>query len=340
MLYLKKSNAILARIDDHWSLSWIASEKIGFEIKDFGEFLKERIFSENRRDCKTLLARMGLVDYNVYEIAKRTRTFSLSDKLWISYSETEDYETTFKAVFQELYNNKINQKGDSISSPSGQNEKRYIFNSDGSFGIAKKRLHPFSDDTQNEVLVYRIAKKSGVNCCYAEMIPEEAVFSKYEFDLNKHYLVPARYILDGRNIDCNTYEDLIFGKLKDFQDDVNRMLILDFLTLQEDRHLSNWAFQFNGKTIMYPIFDNGRSLFYEADEKTAQQILADPKKGAPAVGLVGNYYDLIQIMKKHFDLSRLVNVNIDITDCFEGLGHADWKVEAIKKWLEWSRREL
>jgi len=340
MLYFKNGDKIIAKISEDWRLEWTNKQGINFDINDFGELIKNRVFSENRRDCNTLLARMGLIEYDAFEIAKRTRAFALSDKLWISYSENEEYETTFKAVFRELYNNKINQNGDGISSPSGQNEKRYIFNEDGSFGIAKKRLHPFSDDAKNEVLVYRIAKKMGVSCCKAEILDEETVFSKYEFDLNKNYLVAARYVLNGENIDCDSYESLIFGKLKPFSDDVNKMIILDFLTLQEDRHLSNWAFCFNGETTMYPLFDNGRCLFYESDEKLARKILDNPKEGAASVGLVGNYYDLVQIMKKHFDIRGLVNLNFDVGDCFDGLEYADWKVQAIKQWWKWAIGEL
>jgi len=339
-MFLKNDGKILAKINEDWSLDWVEKSGLDFDIKDFGDFLGHRVFSENRRDSRMLLARMGLVDYDVFDIAKRTRAFSLSDKLWIAYSENEEFETTFKAVFQELYNNKINQKGDSISSPCGQNEKRYIFNEDGSFGIAKKRLHPFSDDAKNEVLIYRLASKLGVKCCSAEMINEEAVFSKYEFDLNKNYLVPARYILEGKNIDCATFEDLVFGKLAKYQDDINRMILLDFLTLQDDRHLSNWAFIYNGETEIYPLFDNGRCLFYESDEQAARQVLAEPEAGATSCGLVGNYYDLIQIMKKHFDLEKLVDLDVNIDDCFDGLDYAPWKVQAIKDWWSWAVEEI
>jgi len=46
-------------------------------------------------------------------------------------------------------------------------------------------------------------------------------------------------------------------------DDISRMILADFITRQDDRHLSNMAIKMNdvGESI-YPLYDNGRSLFY------------------------------------------------------------------------------
>ena len=46
------------------------------------------------------------------------------------------------------------------------------------------------------------------------------------------------------------------------------MLLLDFITRQYDRHLSNIAIKVNREgEIFYPLYDNGRSLFYEDTEE-------------------------------------------------------------------------
>jgi len=340
MIYIKNNNQIVAEIDDERMVKWIERERNPYFGISLDDFLKDRVFGENRRDIHTLLARLGILGYDMFEIAKRTRAFVLTDKFWLSYSEAEDYETTFKAVFQELYGNKLNQKGDSISSPSGNNEKSYIFNSDGSFGIAKKRLHPYSDDAKNEVVVYRIAKKIGVKAVEAKMLDSETVFSKYEFDINKQYLVHGRYITKGQVIDCDTYESLINGILKSYADDINRMILLDFLTLQDDRHLSNWAISFNGEPAMYPLYDNGRSLFYEANEEMLKTALNNKRANATSCGNVGTYYDLIQTVKESADIAELIELNPNFGDIFDGLEYSETKKQAVLEWLLWGLEEL
>ena len=49
------------------------------------------------------------------------------------------------------------------------------------------------------------------------------------------------------------------------------MVLLDFITRQVDRHLSNIAIEIGeGCESFYPLYDNGRSLFYEDTEETVQ----------------------------------------------------------------------
>ena len=58
----------------------------------------------------------------------------------------------------------------------------------------------------------------------------------------------------------------LLNKRPAFKNDFYKMIFLDFLTLQNDRHLSNFAIKINSKTrqeSFYPLYDNGRSLFYQ-----------------------------------------------------------------------------
>ena len=50
------------------------------------------------------------------------------------------------------------------------------------------------------------------------------------------------------------------------------MILLDFITRQDDRHLSNMAIKINNEgESFYPLYDNGRSLFYEDTEEMVKQ---------------------------------------------------------------------
>ena len=356
-LYLKWLDNLIAEIDDNYNVKFLGTFTNAvteayrggadtWTSEDFRNVLKERIFSQQRRDINVLLARIGLTSYDVFEIAKRTRAFSLSDKFWIAYAPDEKYETAFLSVFTELYNNKVDQLGDSIASPSGCNQKSYLFNKDGSFGIAKKRLHRFSDDANNEVVVYRLCQLLEIDCCYAEKIDEDTVFSRYQYNINKEYLVHARQLTDGKMLDCSTYDEFVNVMFRDNADNIRRMLLLDFITLQEDRHLSNWAFLFSdtSRERMYSLYDNGRSLLSDADEGLAGKILENPQINSTGIGLVGSYFDIIQMIADDSRISSLINLNITderLGQCFEGLtGYPQWKIEANIQWINWALSEL
>ena len=52
---------------------------------------KKRIFPKNRMDCKEILKRMGLPDYNAWEIVKRTNACLMEDPYWLRFSEDETF---------------------------------------------------------------------------------------------------------------------------------------------------------------------------------------------------------------------------------------------------------
>ena len=81
----------------------------------------------------------------------------------------------------------------------------------------------------------------------------------------KEYIVHFRRLFNGARSD-NEYRNLI-GVRPQYRNDVARMILLDFITRQDDRHLSNMAIKIgSGGESFYALYDNGRSLFYEDTE--------------------------------------------------------------------------
>lgn len=73
------------------------------------------------------------------------------------------------------------------------------------------------------------------------------------------------------------------------------MLLLDFITRQDDRHLSNIAIKINpAGEQFYPLYDNGRSLFYEDTEETMESAVQDIPGFSTAFGMSGTYLGHIQ----------------------------------------------
>jgi hypothetical protein len=60
-------------------------------------------------------------------------------------------------------------------------------------------------------------------------------------------------------------------------------------------YLSNMAIKISGsQESFYPLYDNGRSLFYEDTEEMAARAAADPKNYATSFGYSGTYYDYVK----------------------------------------------
>lgn len=55
-------------------------------LVDVVVWAQKRIFPRNRMDCKEILKMMGLLDYNAWEIVKRTNTCLMEDPFWLHFS--------------------------------------------------------------------------------------------------------------------------------------------------------------------------------------------------------------------------------------------------------------
>lgn len=140
-------------------------------------------------------------------------------------------------------------------------------------------MHPLSTDVESEVAVYKLGQRIGVPCCEAVQTDENTVFSKFEYNFSKEQIVHFRHLFeDGERTSNNELENLI-TKRPDYISDFYKMIFLDYLTRQDNRHLSNFAVKINPETrieTFYPLYDNGRSLFYQDNEKNITNNWKDP----------------------------------------------------------------
>lgn len=89
----------------------------------------------------------------------------------------------------------------------------------------------------------------------------------------------------------------LFGD--DFKEDYLRFMIFDVITNQEDRHLSNLSI-LNGK--LYPLYDNGRSLFNGRDYLIRDEKYALVKRLGPTV-----VKTLINTEVKYAEIFKAIN---------------------------------
>ena len=343
---IKWNDAVVATLNDDYSINWIEPKYNSvvnmythgakhWTSEQFNEFLLDRIVSRERRDIEKILFRCGLSNYDVRAISEITRGIHPRDMLWIANSPDELMQDVITDVFESVFIQKLDMQGDSIDTPEGFNIKRYgVYN--GRYGIYKQRISPLATDLESEIAVYKLSKVLGVPCCPAYKIDENTMFSEFEYDFSKEYIVHFRRLFDGKRSE-NEFENLVNVRPQ-FEDEIIKMILLDFITRQDDRHLSNMAIKIsdNGESF-YPLYDNGRSLFYEDTEEFVQKACEDIPRYATSFGYVGTYWDHIQdIKKKGIDFSKLINLNTDkktIQIVLVESGFKSYRLDGATKWI-------
>ena len=132
-------------------------------------------------------------------------------------------------------------------------------------GYKNDIIEPF-----NEVLSSMISKRLGFNTVNYELdIYKDSVVSKCPCFINKDTeLIKASNIIDNKGNYIDEYEEYIKilenNGIKDAREKIENMYILDFLIMNEDRHLNNFGVIRDSNTLKWldvaPIYDNGESL--------------------------------------------------------------------------------
>ena len=346
MRFLKWNDDIVGVIDGTNAVNFTATDYnevvslytrgiTGWTPEQFREFLSERIVSRDRRDIERILFRCGLSGYDAMQIAGITRGIHPKDLLWIAYSKDEQLEAAMTTVFDSVFHRRTDLVGDSIDTPEGHNIKRYgVFA--GNYGIYKQRINPLVTDVESEVAVYLLAQELGIPCCPAIRTDTDTIFSGFLYDFSKEYIVHFRRLFEGARSD-NEYQNLISVRPQ-YQDDIARMILLDFITRQDDRHLSNIAIKMaaDGESF-YPLYDNGRSLFYEDTEEMVRQAISDPAKYATTFGYAGTYWDYVkEIFSKHIDAKTLLNLDItkdEVAGILQKSGFTGYRYYGALEWI-------
>lgn len=291
-------------------------------IENFDEFIIDRIPSSSRRDIETLLFNWKINEYDIHKIALITRLINPMDRYWIKLNEDESYE---------LMMNKIFKLSKEVYSPSGNNIKEYYWHNN-EFGVKKKRLSPVITDTESEIISYRLSRLLGVSCCPIEQVDKDWTFSKYLYDFNRDMFRHIR--LDMINYTGDLFNDLL-SSYTDLKEDIYKMVLFDFVTRQDDRHRSNIAVVYteDAGRYLYPLYDNGRSLFFEDTETFIKEAVKHVEMYATSFGEIGTYYDCVKQIPSP---AQYVNTEVteqEVVSCFDGLNLAQYKVAGCVEWI-------
>lgn len=283
-----------------------------------------------RDELDMLLARLNIS--TPLELFDRAFALSLSDQYWIKqvgsnikYEDVNFFDHDFdsaefvEASFSDNYDS-ITKK-ETLMSPNNttngmlkkswiiEDGKRYLLKG----GYKNDYLQPF-----NEVLASIICDKLDFDhVTYTLDTFKNKVVSKCLCFINKDTeLIPASQIMYGitkhkTSKDYNEYIKILEQNgIKNAREKIENMYILDFLMMNEDRHLNNFGIIRDVNTLEWldvaPIFDNGESLkmtIYNSDE------ISINGEGRLFYNIV-TFDDIINVVKdiKRIDISKLDGV--------------------------------
>lgn len=286
-----------------------------------------------RDDLDLLLAKLNVT--TAKELLDKAFGLSLSDQYWVKpYDSTVQYKDInfFEHEFNsaDFTNATFSNSNDystkiSLISPNNTTDgrlkktwiiehgKRYLLKG----GFKNEVMQPF-----NEILATMICERLGFyHTKYTLDVVSNKMVSKCECFINKDTeLVTAYQILHNNCDKENAYEEYIKilenNGIKNAREKLEDMFILDYIIMNEDRHLNNFGIIRDVNTLAWldiaPIFDNGQSL----------NILDYDEEGVIINGQgrffynVENFDKVIDYIKniKRFDLSLLDGVVEEFDD--------------------------
>ena len=240
-----------------------------------------------------LLHRLGIIAPS--ELLDKAMGLSLSDQYWlkpynsnIEYDDINFFDHDFDySEFMEASlskNSKTIVKEASLKTPNnttdGMLKKAWIIEKGTRYllksGYRNEILQPF-----NEILASEICDRLGFKHVeYTLDTYKDVVVSKCPCFINKDIELITCYQIRNnmqRHDNNEDYEDYIKvledNGIKDARTKIENMYILDFLIMNEDRHLNNFGIIRDVNTLKWldvaPIFDNGMALnvpYYSDDE--------------------------------------------------------------------------
>ncbi len=306
---------------------------------NLSEWFKGRGIPSWRDKLDLLLHRLNITA--PYELLDKAFGLSLSDQYWlkpdgsnISYDDINFFDNDFDyAEFMEASlstNSKTITKETSLKTPNnttdGMLKKAWIIDNGTRYllkgGYKNEILQPF-----NEVLASEICKRLGFNHVeYTIDTYKDIVVSKCPCFITKDTELVTCYQIrnDMKRYDnIEDYEEYIKKleehNIENAREKVENMFILDYLIMNEDRHLNNFGIIRDVNTLEWldvaPIFDNGQSLNIEYYDEEELHISGNGRLFYE----VKPFDEIIKIVKnlKRIDISKLDG----IVEWFDNLLH-------------------
>jgi hypothetical protein len=243
-----------------------------------------RAIPASRLDLGTALEKLGVSSASVLPV--KSYGLSLSDNYWVcpensglNWDKINFFQNDFsRDVGEALFGGHTNGKID-LSSPDNTSDgflkKRWVIRNGERFlqkgGSGRRCQEPF-----NEVAAAAICRRLDIP--HAEYTLEIEDGKPYCFSKNflseKTELVPFSLINSTfPNLSDDKFAHLMACAKKlgieGIRGGLDKMIVLDFIIMNEDRHFNNFGVLRNSETLEWlgfaPIYDSGNSLWYTSD---------------------------------------------------------------------------
>jgi hypothetical protein len=302
----------------------------------------ERGIPRGRQEWENLLQLLG--EKNAEALLLRGSGLSLSDHYWVvkekentkTWEEINYYDNTFSTEIGDYFFHKRAGKAkiDGIHkyspdvSTKGMLKKRWMIGENGKRMLIKGGSDPYYQEPCNEVIASSICKRLGIPYVpyTLDTYENEIVSICPNMTTTDIELVDAIAIYDSfykpAFKDVSKYDHFIeCCKKLDMVNSIEmcgRMIVLDYIMNNKDRHFTNFGALRNSDTLLYtglaPIFDTGTSLFCK---KNADRILPDEQAelGVECFDTIQNQLQLVKDFS-WFDKKKLEGLSEETFEIF------------------------
>ncbi len=263
-------------------------------IKNFHEWWNSRCIPSSRSGLRDILDKLNISSPQA--LLTRAYALSLSDQYWImpyvadelGYEDINFFTNPFSEDLGEIifgHDPKDNELD--LSSPdstsAGNLKKRWKI-IDGTRYLIKGGSNPFRQEPLNEVVASKVMDALEVNHVnYSLIWNDEAPYSICpDFISIKEDFIPAYQV---SNVIKRNNSDSLYTHLKKcfkylaipgYEDYINKLIIVDFIIANEDRHLNNFGYIRDASTLKFktfaPFFDNGSSFGFDKIDEDVTKI--------------------------------------------------------------------
>lgn len=297
--FIRKTGRVFAR--DHLPVGVPVCKGV-VDRAELNEWWTDRSIPASRSGIREALEVLEIQSTQMLFI--RCYGLSLSDQYWIrpegldiTWEEINFFTNEFSDdIGDVLFGEKKKENAFNFSSPDntsdGNLKKRWKI-IDGKRCLVKGGSNPYRQQPLNEVIAHKLMDRLNIpHIPYTVMWSQGVPYSVCEDFIDENTeLIPAWRIFKAYKRDNSTsvYQHFVncceMLGIKDAVPFLDRMMTLDYIIANEDRHLNNFGVLRNPETLewvgMAPIYDSGSSLGYDkvsAQIRNGREITCKPFK--------------------------------------------------------------
>lgn len=313
-----------------------ASKNKSFSLtKAVNDWFRSRGIPSWRKDLEKLLDKLGVSSSD--ELLNKSYGLSLSDQYWLKevnsdvkwedinfFTNDFEYEAYLDASLDSNSKSKISLDKNIFRSPNnttdGMLQKGWIIEN-GKRVLVKGTYTSNKEEPINEYLASQICKRLDFDYCNYEVewSDKTKLISKCNDFINENEELISAYDIYNSEKKPNNINDYEFyiqilekHNVPNARENMENLFVLDYLMLNNDRHLKNFGVIRNVNTLKWervaPIFDTGESM--QCDKYT-DEIYFSSGKGKFFSNTDKDYEDILKTIGKdilRIDLSKLKGI--------------------------------